>query len=185
MKVFTIKLRQLNLYVTAPSYSFLGHRGLTGSFGVGIVHLPNHLSTMLIRRASILILLFVEGVTGSLANNPLASFSSKDLQIREIESETMPSLFGPEEAQFDRYAACLAATEGLRRIRDKKLGGRRFLRGADELTDAQKRITSEYVVNSSKVLEAMGMSVGQFNQLGRQVGSNGDLKEKVCPTRLS
>lgn len=134
---------------------------------------------MLIRRAYVLLLLLVEGVIGSLTNNPLASFSSKDLQIRDLESETMPSLFGPEEAQFDRYAACLAATEGLRRIRDKKLGGRRFLRVTDEPTEAQKRITSEYVVNSSKVLEAMGMSVSQFNQLGRQVGANSELKEKV------
>ncbi|KAI2501726.1 protein of unknown function (DUF4168) [Fragilaria crotonensis] len=139
---------------------------------------------MLIRRACVLLLLLVEGVIGSLTNNPLASFSSKDLQIRDLESETMPSLFGPEEAQFDRYAACLAATEGLRRIRDKKLGGRRFLRVTDEPTEAQKRITSEYVVNSSKVLEAMGMSVSQFNQLGRQVGANSELKEKGHGTSL-
>ena len=96
-----------------------------------------------------------------------------------MECETMPSLFGPEEAQFDRYAACLAATEGLRRIRDKKLGVRRFILATDELTEAQKRVTSEYVLHASKVLEAMGMSVGQFNQLGRQVGSDRDLKEKV------
>ncbi len=135
--------------------------------------------TMSIRRSSILFLLLLEAATSSLSNNPLATFSSKDLQIRDIECETMPSLFGPEEAQFDRYAACLAATEGLRRIRDKKLGVRRFILGTDELTEAQKRVTSEYVLHASKVLEAMGMSVSQFNQLGRQVGSDRDLKEKV------
>lgn len=91
----------------------------------------------------------------------------------------MPSLFGPEEAQYDRYSACLAATEGLRRLRDKKMGGRRFIRGGDDLNEQQQLITTEYVLNSSRVLEAMGMSVSQFNQLGRQVGGSPELKEKV------
>jgi Domain of unknown function (DUF4168) len=133
----------------------------------------------MLARSNIFILIFIPFAQGSLSNNPLATFASKDLQIRDMEAETMPSLFGPEEAQYDRYAACLAATEGLRRLRDKKLGNRRFLRDTDEMTQAQRRINSEYVLNSSKVLEAMGMSVSQFNQLGRQVGADPELKEKV------
>jgi Domain of unknown function (DUF4168) len=101
-------------------------------------------------------------------------------KLSELERETMPSLFGPEEAQYDRYAACLAATEGLRRIRDKKLGSRRFfIRDTEEMTEAQRRINAEYILHSSKVLEAMGMSVNQFNQWGREVGSNTELKNKV------
>ena len=33
----------------------------------------------------------------------------------------MPSLFGESESDYDKYAACLAATEGLRRLRDREL----------------------------------------------------------------
>jgi hypothetical protein len=131
---------------------------------------------MITLRSSVLLLFLVQATSASLSSNPLSAFSEKDLQIREYESEAMPSLFGPEEAQYDRYAACLAATEGLRRLRDKKLGRTR-MRG--EPTIEQKRASAEYVMNSSRILETMGMSVSQFNQLGRQVGDSAPLKEKV------
>lgn len=106
------------------------------------------------------------------------------------EQQHMPSLFGPEESEYDHYAAALAATEALRRIRDKAMsltstgkqkhgaqgggGG-----GGGTATEDQKRIRAEYLVNSSKVLKAMGMSVSQFNQLSREVNENEELKEKV------
>jgi hypothetical protein len=48
-----------------------------------------------------------------------------------------------------------------------------------EAADEKKRIRAEYVINSGKVLKAMGMSVSQFNQLGRQVNQDEVLKEKV------
>jgi len=48
-----------------------------------------------------------------------------------------------------------------------------------EAADEKKRIRAEYVINSGKVLKAMGMSVSQFNQLGRQVNEDEVLKEKV------
>eukprot|EP00545_Synedropsis_sp_CCMP1620_P003665 CAMPEP_0119013210 /NCGR_PEP_ID=MMETSP1176-20130426/8152_1 /TAXON_ID=265551 /ORGANISM="Synedropsis recta cf, Strain CCMP1620" /LENGTH=276 /DNA_ID=CAMNT_0006966275 /DNA_START=28 /DNA_END=858 /DNA_ORIENTATION=+ len=132
---------------------------------------------MMMIRSLILLLCLAPVAPTSLSGNPLASFAAKDLQIRQYDAEAMPSLFGPEEAEYDRYAACLAATEGLRRLRDKKLGGRLRVRG--EPTEAQKRATAEYVMNSSIILETMGMSVSQFNQLGRQVGDSAQLKEKV------
>jgi hypothetical protein len=124
---------------------------------------------------SILVLLGspVEAKLGNIHN------SFNDFQIKDVEYEAMPSLFGPQEAQYDRYAACLAATEGLRRLRDRQLGKRGLIFGKGGPTEQQKRITAEYVVNSSKVLESMGMSVSQFNQLGRQVGNDPELKEKV------
>lgn len=90
--------------------------------------------------------------------------------------DRMPSLFAPQEVHYDRYAACLAATEGLRRLRDKALAKEGRQRTMNE---SQERIHAEYVLSSSKVLKAMGMSVTQFNQLGRQIGQDSALKEKV------
>lgn len=126
--------------------------------------------------STILFLLSAEKVVSG------ASFSARDFQIKDADMESMPSLFSPDEAQYDRYAACLAATEGLRKLRDKRLQRRSFA-GRNRPTEEQKNIMAEYVVNSSKVLETMGMSVSQFNQLGRQVGDSSQLKEKVSIIR--
>jgi hypothetical protein len=92
--------------------------------------------------------------------------------------DRMPSLFSQSESQYDRYAACLAATEGLRRIRDKELAEAKRKK-SEEQTDAQKRIAAEYAHNSAKVLNALGLSVSQFNQLGRLASQDDRLKEKV------
>ena len=97
--------------------------------------------------------------------------------------QRMPSLFPPDQIDYDRYAACLAATESLRRLRDKSMAEAKNLSGR-EATDEQKRIRAEYVINSGKVLKAMGMSVSQFNQLGRQVNQDEVLKEKVSCSHL-
>jgi len=42
-----------------------------------------------------------------------------------------------------------------------------------------KQVAAQYVLNSSKIIRALGLSVAQFNQLGREINSNEDLKEKV------
>lgn len=118
--------------------------------------------------------------------------------------ERMPSLFGPEEVKYDRYAAAVAATEGLRKMRDQSLADAQ--RGGDavsrftlkpkgnqmnskqppegEQDEAQKRISAEYVVRCGGVLKELGMSVTQYNQLGRQVNQDKGLKEKVSGMRL-
>lgn len=116
----------------------------------------------------------------------------------------MPTLFvKEEEKQYDTYAACLAATESLRRIRDGKIKNKKggtavagednswqsMLKPSDAGSDPKnvnvskeeyKRACAEYVLNSSKAIKALGLSVTQFNQLGREVSKNNDLKEKVC-----
>lgn len=106
--------------------------------------------------------------------------------FRRLGDDTrMPSLFLPSESLYDRYAACLAATEGLRRIRDRDLSDemrengyiRRGLTG--EESEQERKIKAQYIQNSSKVLRALGMSVGQFNELGKQISQNEGLKEKV------
>lgn len=105
----------------------------------------------------------------------------------------MPSLFPPEETVFDRYAACLAATEGLRRIRDRDLAEEVNLRGfgassssssgggggGSSIYEAERQINLQYVQNSERVLRALGMSVNQFNDLGKQITQDEKLREKV------
>jgi len=101
----------------------------------------------------------------------------------------IPTLFQlPEENSYDRYAACLGGTEGLRNVRHRELskvkkhGGilqslrSRQARGNNE---AEARAESKYILNSSKVIKAFGLSIPQFNQLGREVMENEELKEKV------
>ncbi len=138
--------------------------------------------------------------------------------------EKMPSIFTPEESIYDKYSACLSATEGLRRIRDAKIDQNKKFRTAvnvdaerssgwksllksqqpstqgekkdgdlnagsssnntgmtslEQQKEEYKRACAEYVLNSSKVVKALGLSVSQFNQLGREVKRNTLLKEKV------
>ena len=97
----------------------------------------------------------------------------------------MPSLFNADEAEYNRFAACLAATEGLRRMRDQALMERQAAMAADPdsptmLQEEERKIADQYQTNSGRVLRAMGMSVDRFNQLGREISKDENLKEKVC-----
>ncbi len=49
----------------------------------------------------------------------------------------------------------------------------------EQQKEEYKRACAEYVLNSTKVIKALGLSVSQFNQLGREIKKNGPLKEKV------
>jgi len=124
----------------------------------------------------------------------------------------MPSLFSSVSGgdQYDRYAACLAATEGLRRARDAAASGnpegasssssmstfslssssawrRNWFSNANlnnpyavhPDSEEYKRAYAQYVLNSSRVIRALGLSVSQFNQLGREINNDPELKEKV------
>jgi len=113
------------------------------------------------------------------------------------DAQSMPTIFNlPSEQMYDRYAACLAATEGLRRVRDAETGvqpssandfwkgTKSFLfpqkKGASSITDEMKtRAEAKYIVNSSKVIRALGLTVPQFNQLGREIMNDSWLKERV------
>lgn len=121
---------------------------------------------------------------------------------RFAEDSRMPSLFLPEESLYERYAACLAATEGLRRIRDRDLAEeearQRQLkkrqasnnssnnlstslssRRRDVMSDRVHEIESQYVKNSERVLRALGLSVHRFNELGKEVSEDPMLRERV------
>lgn len=159
--------------------------------------------------------------TNTTTNSSAASTSSLAIpeSIKKYASESvkdepfnqMPCIFSrPEEAQYDTYAACLAATESLRRIRDSAIGKiksstsavhadeddgswKSYLSkesntrddgtasGSDSAKDKEifKRAYAEYVLNSSKAINALGLTVSQFNQLGREVRKDNELKEKV------
>jgi hypothetical protein len=134
------------------------------------------------------------GGTASATANGVSSSSSSSYN-------RMPSLFlKPEEQYLDKYAACLAATEGLRKLRDSAVASsssstttttatpihranRKFLPNSGKDMDLQSELyrqaCSEYALNSSKVIRALGLTVAQFNQIGRQVSSDPALKEKV------
>lgn len=126
--------------------------------------------------------------------------------VRDGNFNQMPTIFNrPEEAQYDTYAACLAATESLRRLRDSAIGKIKKSSSAVNADDNDtswksylskdgsqedgsqtgkdkeilKRAYAEYVLNSSKAINALGLSVTQFNQLGREIRKDKELKEKV------
>jgi len=90
----------------------------------------------------------------------------------------MPSLFSSDEAEYNRFAACLAATEGLRRMRDQALLDR-SRKGSGSAMDEEHKIAAHYQENSGRVLRAMGMPVDRFNELGREISQDEKLKEKV------
>ena len=109
--------------------------------------------------------------------------------------DTMPSIFRiPSEEKYDRYAAALAVTEGLRRVRDAeverrmeeiKSGDNNSNRGsggggkAQQIEQAKKRAESAFLLQSTKAVKALGMTVTQFNQIGREVLADNALKERV------
>ena len=78
---------------------------------------------------------------------------------------SMPTFFSADEARFDRYAACLAATEKLRRDRSFADDGN----------------TDEYITDASKILKGLGSSIEEYNEIGREILGNSDLKQRVRP----
>lgn len=114
----------------------------------------------------------------------IESSSINRLLRRFTDDSYMPSLFVDEEEELDRYAACLAATEGLRRILNADLTTERDLRHTSPkaLADVEKQVRTNYFKKSSKVLRSFGMSVGQFNRLGRRISEDPELKKKVGTT---
>ena len=121
-------------------------------------------------------------------------------------STQMPTLFfTPTEADLDRYAACLAAAEGLRRARDAGVASSRVRRALQDIDSGKldastsknkakdrmmKRwsaderrefdtLRASYALNTAKMVRSLGLSVARFNQLGKVVGSDPVLKERV------
>ncbi|KAL7537109.1 hypothetical protein ACHAXR_007590, partial [Thalassiosira sp. AJA248-18] len=132
--------------------------------------------------------------------------SSSTAAAAAVTGDTMPSIFRiPSEEKYDRYAAALAVTEGLRRVRDAEIArageskkkkswlgsissspgekdktkakGKSSSR--DSLEATKKRAETAFLLQSTKAVKALGMTVTQFNQIGREVINDPALKERV------
>lgn len=147
----------------------------------------------------------LSGVSALPLENPSSAKRASDSGNPALTGNTMPSIFRiASEEKYDRYAAAVAVTEGLRRVRDAEIAtaeemkknkkktwsawrGSRSSDGEaernlprDALSEAKKRAESAFLLLSTKAVEALGMSVTQFNQIGREVLSDPVLKERIA-----
>lgn len=83
--------------------------------------------------------------------------------------QKIPTLFA-DQPQFDRYAACLAATEGLRRLRDQQISQDRR---------HKRKFEKEYQQRAKQILSGLDMQESEFNKIGRKVARNDNLKRQV------
>lgn len=148
------------------------------------------------RHGMILLLAFLSVVTSSV----VPATNGQQSRIQQVMNQTpqqvrakrfsedshMPSLFNEDEEDvYDKYAACLAATEGLRRIREEELkaDAEKHQQGTSEdessPAETEKQINTKYARSSTGVLRAMGMPVSKFNELGRAIAGDPQLKKKV------
>jgi Domain of unknown function (DUF4168) len=121
------------------------------------------------------------GASCSASDQSRSGSSNRDDQV--------PKLFQCKSDEiYDRYAACLAATEGLRRLRDQVIQNqedpalspsKETFQSTKSMREAKKLAMASYVENASKVIESMGMPVSEFNVIGRKVCKDSALKEKV------
>lgn len=83
--------------------------------------------------------------------------------------EKIPTIFA-DQPQYDRYAACLAATEGLRRIRDQQI---------NQNWRQKRKYQREYHQRAKQVLAGLDMGEREFNKIGQQVARDENLKRRV------
>mmetsp|Transcript_16473 Transcript_16473/g.34448 ORF Transcript_16473/g.34448 Transcript_16473/m.34448 type:complete len:457 (-) Transcript_16473:131-1501(-) len=148
----------------------------------------------------------ISGVGSISAGSTAAAAKSSSGPVRD----KMPSIFRmPSEEKYDRYAAALAVTEGLRRVRDAEIdralqdkktsatttnsdfnhgtGGEisndnnsyQVKTPQQLLQERKQRAESAFLLQTTKAVKALGMTVTQFNQIGREVLSDPALKERV------
>jgi hypothetical protein len=118
----------------------------------------------------------------------------------------MVTLFTPEESIYDLYSACVAATEPLRERRDEillthqnpitKILNRSFFysgskkkqlaaagslcrNGGKGQDDWVKRECATHMLQSTKVVKALGLSVPQFNILSKKIAAKPELRKRV------
>jgi hypothetical protein len=115
---------------------------------------------------------------------------SSNITTNYERDQRVPSLFQNEsDIIFDHYAACLAATEGLRRIREQTIQSQlqqhqqnennKGCRAKRNMKEAKEWAIAVYAESASKIIEGMGMPVSEFNAIGRMVSKDATLKEKV------
>jgi hypothetical protein len=108
---------------------------------------------------------------------PLSTNKPTPVEIDNTAMNKMPSIFRPEEEKYDRYSAALAVTEGLRRVRDAEIEKRGGNKKKNE--EKKKNAESEFLLQTTKAVKALGLTVAQFNEIGREVLGDEVLKERV------
>jgi len=110
----------------------------------------------------------------------------------------MVSLFEPDEEIYDKYSACIAATEPLRNRRDsdaisslnpldKFLYNFSPFKSHRQICTASrcernvgvKMACSRHLFTASKVIRSLGLTVKEFNAVGREVGLDEKLRRRV------
>jgi len=109
----------------------------------------------------------------------LSTVAKKCRALRDNGS-VMPTVFSQREDSYDTYAACLAATEGLRRLRETEMQESKKQLSGKALAMSENKILKKYTRSSGRVINALGMSVKEFNEVAKAVSENADLKKKVA-----
>jgi Domain of unknown function (DUF4168) len=101
-------------------------------------------------------------------------------------SKVVPSLFSGlrDSIMYNRYAACLAATEGLRRIRDQEITREqenrlKKLQSPRATKRAVSKIEKKFADTSNRLLSSLGMSPKEYNNLGKKIIGDEALTQKV------
>lgn len=102
--------------------------------------------------------------------------SKSDTTPQMNEMSKMPSIFHQDEQKYDRYAAALSVIEGLRRIREAEL---ERIKSKKDKFNTKNSTEKEFLLQTTKAIKAVGLTVAQFNKIGREVLSDQSLKERV------
>jgi len=140
-----------------------------------------------------------------LKRQPTINRKNNNFKIEKPNVENVLSLFNSsDELQYDRFAACLTASEGLRRIRDvirpetrigivnedKKrisnyllqvLTSNRFHFDINDnvTTEEYKGVCAQYILNINKVIKSLGLNVNQFKEIEKILIKNPFLEKRV------
>jgi len=111
-------------------------------------------------------------------------------------------IFSLDELRYERYAAALAATEPIRKLRDRRakqallpfefwlLKRRGILSGGKGICNLAKidpvnrnekllPICNQHVRSMTAIIKALGLTVSEFNALSREVSTDIELRKKV------
>jgi Domain of unknown function (DUF4168) len=119
--------------------------------------------------------------SSALKNDSLQKFLDSD-EYRNRYSD-VPSLFSnANDEKYNKYAACLAAMEGIRRIRDLEITSIRRRRSSKNCirdNREEKRIQSQFIKNSKQIMDLHSLSPKQFTSLSKKLMYDEALKQKV------
>jgi hypothetical protein len=116
-------------------------------------------------------------VANDIPNSNRGIRSDETNSIRSDGYVTVPNIFVHEKNcdSLNRFAACLAATEGLRLVRDIDLANHNTILSSREA----KRIESQFSKDFTQVLDICGMTENEYKSIESMLRSNEILSKKV------